>query len=55
MSRDGLPDDHQFFKDLCEVVDKHSTTDEEKEVLMEEMIGFAEHWQDTYHMTGTMW
>lgn len=51
-----LPDEHEFFDDLCSLIEEYEGETQLSRVqLLEELVGFGRHWEETYYMTGETW
>lgn len=53
---DPLPDDHEFFNDLCSLIEEYEEkTGRTREELLYDLRSLGEYWIATLYMTGSTW
>jgi len=45
----------KFHQELCDLIDKHSDSTEDKHELIKSLDEFSDVWTETYSVTGLFW
>jgi len=52
---ESLDPRHQFFVELCELIEEYEEDEEERERFIRATLEFGEVWLSNLHMTGSTW
>jgi len=52
---DPLPEDHDFFDELCELIERHESEELSRQKLFFACVSFGHDWLETFYMTGSTW